>query len=272
MDINFQPALLPPGMKDLKNMVVTQLKRSGEMLEGDDGKKRTALATLMEKKSTTKIFLLGMLAVLKPTSKIFRQPSLPENCSIVDVSTVNDSFHAIFSGGFTLGQAQGDAVGFAVTAGEQNALKTYSCQFLKDLGNMVVPRFMHQSVVLHSMSKVFTLLAIGGKSGPMNWTNTCESLDLGPFFKEGAKEEKEGVGVVKVSASWKEVAPMKHARSNFAAIAIGDAAYVFGGICGTNGHRPDIASDVIERYTSRENKWEVFDIPMAPSLAAFSWA
>jgi len=64
---------------------------------------------------------------------------------------------------------------------------------------------------------------------------------------------------------------MKHARSNFAAIAIGGAAYVFGGISGSDGHRPVLAKDVIERYISRDNKWEVFDIPQAPQLAAFSW-
>jgi len=55
---------------------------------------------------------------------------------------------------------------------------------------MIKPRYMHQSVVLHSSLKDFKLLAIGGKSSSTDWTNTCESLDLAPFFKEGAKEEK----------------------------------------------------------------------------------
>lgn len=99
---------------------------------------------------------------------------------------------------------------------------------------MIKPRYCHQTVILKEGLKDFTLLAIGGKSAPTDWTNSCESLELGSFFKEGAKEEKEGVGAVKVQAKWKEVAPMNHPRSNFAAIAMGGSAYVFGGISGAD--------------------------------------
>ena len=78
----------------------------------------------------------------------------------------------------------------------------------------------------------------------------------------------------KVVANWKEIAPMKHPRSNFAAIAIGGAAYVFGGISGPDeivAHSPVLVADVVEIYKGRENVWEVFEIPNAPKLAAFSW-
>ena len=67
---------------------------------------------------------------------------------------------------------------------------------------------------------------------------------------------------------------MKHPRSNFAAIAIGGAAYVFGGISGPDeivAHSPVLVADVVEIYKGRENVWEVFEIPNAPKLAAFSW-
>ena len=47
---------------------------------------------------------------------------------------------------------------------------------------MIKPRFMHQSVVLQQGLKDFTLLAIGGKTAPKNWTNHCEAIDLTSFF------------------------------------------------------------------------------------------
>lgn len=77
---------------------------------------------------------------------------------------------------------------------------------------------------------------------------------------------------MKATAKWKEIAPMNHARANFAAISIGGAAYVFGGISGADGHSPVLATDVIECYTARDNKWKVYDIPQVSPLAAFSWA
>ena len=42
-----------------------------------------------------------------------------------------------------MGAAQTGAVGLGIFTGEQNAVKTYNCQFLKDLGNMSKPRYMH---------------------------------------------------------------------------------------------------------------------------------
>lgn len=142
---------------------------------------------MIDKNSVSKTWLYGLLACLDPTSKIFRQPSLPENCAIVDVSNNTELFHAIFTGGFSLGTAQTDTIGFGVFQGETNSLKTYTCQFLKDLGPMNRPRYCHESVVLHSGLKDFTLLALGGKSGAKDWTNTCEKLDLSPFFYEGTQ-------------------------------------------------------------------------------------
>ena len=43
MEINFQAALLPPGMKELKKMVVEKLQQLAEMFEGEEGKKRLLL-------------------------------------------------------------------------------------------------------------------------------------------------------------------------------------------------------------------------------------
>lgn len=79
---------------------------------------------------------------------------------------------------------------------------------------------------------------------------------------------------VKVESDWEECAPMKHARSNFAAINLGNRVYVFGGISGADAqikHQPCLVDDVIERYIPQTNSWEVFDIPNAPTCAAFSW-
>lgn len=79
---------------------------------------------------------------------------------------------------------------------------------------------------------------------------------------------------VKVDSDWEICASMKHARANFAAINLGNRVYVFGGISGNDPqiqHQPVLVEDVIERYVSQTNTWEVFDIPNAPRCAAFSW-
>jgi hypothetical protein len=84
-------------------------------MEGDEGKKRMMTAKLLEKKWANRPWLLGMLAALNPGSKVFRQPSLPENCSVVDVHTFcANQIHGIFTGGYTMGMAQREAYGFGV--------------------------------------------------------------------------------------------------------------------------------------------------------------
>ena len=71
-EIGFQQPVLPPGMKELKQQIVDLLKHMGELYEGDEGKKRTQLGLLLEKKSANRPWLLGMLAALDPGSKVFR--------------------------------------------------------------------------------------------------------------------------------------------------------------------------------------------------------
>ena len=51
--------------------------------------------------------------------------------------------------------------------------------------------------------------------------------------------------------------------------------YAYGGISGSgdgsNAHHPVLATEVIERYTIKADKWDVIKIASAPRIAAFSW-
>lgn len=92
------------------------LKTASETIDGDEGKKRMMTAKLLETKWANRPWLMGMLCALKPSSKVFRQPSLPENCSVVDVhSLCANQIHGIFTGGYNMGMAQKEAYGFLVS-------------------------------------------------------------------------------------------------------------------------------------------------------------
>ena len=69
---------------------------------------------------------------------------------------------------------------------------------------------------------------------------------------------------------------MACARSNFAMVPLSNFVYVYGGISGagegSQSHHPNLATEVIERYTIKADKWEVMQIAAAPRLAAFSWS
>lgn len=117
---------------------------------------------------------------------------------------------------------------------EVNATKQYSCTFQKDLKSMKRPRYCHQTAVVqnpkNTSSTTFILLAIGGKHSANDWTNTVEMIDLAPYFKENLTVMDKSGNKVKADSEWEPCAPMKHARSNFAAINLGNRVYVFGGI------------------------------------------
>jgi hypothetical protein len=55
-------------------------------------------------------------------------------------------------------------------------------------------------------------------------------IDLAPYFKENLTVMDKSGNKVKADSEWEPCAPMKHARSNFAAINLGNRVYVFGGI------------------------------------------
>ena len=94
---------------------------------------------------------------------------------------------------------------------------------------------------------------INSERNEESWLNTVEILDLLPYFKQQVMSTGTD-GIVKQKESqWKEVAPMLSARSNFALLALKDFVYVYGGISGkgsgTNSHRPNLVTNIIERYT-----------------------
>jgi len=123
-------------------------------------------------------------------------------------------------------------------------------------------------VIVRKNYDEFRLFVIGGKSsttGPSAWLNTVESLDLTyflrPYEKKGDDKEK---GFAELT-SWEPRAPLKHARSNFAAVSIKDGMYVFGGISGVeDGFKPKLAVDVVERYHVAADQWETIVIQNAP--------
>jgi hypothetical protein len=65
---------------------------------------------------------------------------------------------------------------------------------------------------------------------------------------------------------------MKSARASFAALALNDYIYVYGGIAGVEGtHNPKLADPLIEQYNILENKWTALMINNAPQIASFGW-
>jgi hypothetical protein len=100
-------------------------------------------------------------------------------------------------------------------------------------------------------------------------------LDLLPYFKTGLKVTKEDGTTAALTSEWKTCESMQNARSNFAALALRNYIYAYGGISGAgtgqSGHHPMLSEVLIERYLIAGNTWESVAVNTAPKLAAFSW-
>merc|ERR1712083_227332 len=100
-------------------------------------------------------------------------------------------------------------------------------------------------------------------------------LDLAPYFRPGQVKTAEDGTTTAVQSEWIQCSSMECARSNFAMVPLSNYVYVYGGISGAGegqtAHHPQLALEVIERYTPKIDKWEPLKINAAPSLAAFAW-
>jgi N-acetylneuraminic acid mutarotase len=137
---------------------------------------------------------------------------------------------------------------------------------------------LHQSVVVKGKGGAQTLYAIGGRASLAtdSWLNTVESLDLtlymNPKLRKVEKGEDKNKPIFEV-VNWQTCAPMQSKRAGFAALAIDNQIYVFGGIQGREGsHKPILTQVVVERYNPQANEWSEYKINNAPQVASFSWA
>lgn len=96
-----------------------------------------------------------------------------------------------------------------------------------------------------------------------------------PYFMTGLKVTKEDGTTVAMTSEWKTCESMQNARSNFAALALRNYIYAYGGISGAGSgqstHHPVLSEVLIERYLIAGNTWESVEVNTAPKLAAFSW-
>lgn len=152
----------------------------------------------------------------------------------------------------------------------------YLCTIAQTIQPLRTARYMHQSAVIKGgKNNSWNLLIVGGKAGSRSWLNSVEMLDLSPYFRPGQVKTASDGSTSAVQSEWIQCAPMQCARSNFALVALSNFVYAYGGISGSgdasNAHHPVLATEVIERYTIKADKWEAIKIASAPRIAAFSW-
>ena len=161
---------------------------------------------------------------------------------------------------------------------------------------LTVPRYLHQSVIIQKEG-IWHLYVLGGKhtTTDKGWLKSIESLNLTTFlfpylreqyhFEEykkslGAEETKDEKLLKKQFknvptadfVSWNTgLKPMNNARASFSCFQIINKIYVFGGIQGSDQHRPKLVDIDCERYDSLLDEWEEIKIENAPKIAAFGW-
>ena len=65
---------------------------------------------------------------------------------------------------------------------------------------------------------------------------------------------------------------MTQGRCMFASTTIDNKfVYVYGGISGSQGDRPVLNTNLVERYDADENKWYNIIVENAPKLSSFGW-
>ena len=117
---------------------------------------------------------------------------------------------------------------------------------------------MHQACVVQTDSGEPRLLVFGGKEGNLltddcKYSNSTIGVDLKSAYATGSG-----------STGWKQLAPMKSARANFAHLVLDNCVYAFGGISGKGAapaaHTPALSTIIAEKYSPSADAWEAIEV------------
>ena len=188
----------------------------------------------------------------------------PENCSVVKTTSECQHSRMIVTGGLlNQGFILNWCFGLAFKEDEEGNL---ALEMSYSDSNMLMPepRMMHESVILKNGKGESMLVVIGGKTGPTPATSNYSNSVIGMPLKEFNEAVSE-------TCKWQILEPMICARANFGWQVINNQVFVFGGISSKQGHLPQLANPLCEKYDPITNTWQAVEIEGASPLAAFGW-
>mmetsp|Transcript_17851 Transcript_17851/g.30293 ORF Transcript_17851/g.30293 Transcript_17851/m.30293 type:complete len:381 (-) Transcript_17851:148-1290(-) len=211
-----------------------------------------------------------------------------QNSSIAQLSEYEsrDNSNFIVSGGVSTITFQLQKQVYGVEF--MSEMERINLSYENDEMSLDIGRAMHESCIVNTPEGK-RLLLIGGKIG--NSISTCQCTDsvigfdlkyiLQPGLRERAKTDKQfrqkfdKAGQYR-KLEWKNLAPMKSARSNFAHSIFKDKVFVYGGIKGSSkgdqSHYPDMSSPLCEVYDAVKNEWTEVVLDGARPLAFFGYS